>query len=329
MNENDNVQQNTAKKKKGAVNIDQLTGLPLMRSYWNLVAEKIESNPVCSTMMSVNILNFQYFNKWYGRDKGDALLAELGKYFQQLCHDHDMIAGYMGNDYFSVFFKEDADLVDALIESVKLIVGRYMTDPLFRPVWGGYKYTDGDTTDAIDMYDYTIMAIGKCYIYSYADINWFSEGMARDLATTVDLMPRIQRAMANNEFTIYLQPKCQIVDGRIVGAEALVRWITADGEMISPGKFISFLEKNGYITQLDQHVWEITCQTIRHWMDTGLPVVPVSINVSRIDIQNMDVVRILTEMVHKYQIPVSTLEIEITESAYVENEGVVKETEGR
>ena len=68
-------------------------------------AEKIESNPVCSTMMSVNILNFQYFNKWYGRDKGDALLAELGKYFQQLCHDHDMIAGYMGNDYFSVFFE--------------------------------------------------------------------------------------------------------------------------------------------------------------------------------------------------------------------------------
>ena len=327
MNENDNVQQNTAKKMKGAVNIDQLTGLPLMRSYWDLVAEKIERNPVCSTMMSVNILNFQYFNKWYGRDKGDALLAELGKYFQQLCHDHDMIAGYMGNDYFSVFFKEDADLVDALIESVKLIVGRYMTDPLFRPVWGGYKYTDGDTTDAIDMYDYTIMAIGKCYIYSYADINWFSEGMARDLATTVDLMPRIQRAMANNEFTIYLQPKCQIVDGRIVGAEALVRWITADGEMIPPGKFISFLEKNGYITQLDQHVWEITCQTIRHWMDTGLPVVPVSINVSRIDIQNMDVVRILTEMVHKYQIPVGALEIEITESAYVENEGIVKETE--
>ncbi|ORT99272.1 Sensory box/GGDEF family protein [Anaerovibrio sp. JC8] len=303
MNENDNIQQNSAETEKGTLNIDQLTGLPLMRSYWNLVETQIKSDPVPSVMMSVNILNFQYFNKWYGRDKGDALLAELGKYFQQLSHDHNLIAGYMGSDYFSLFFKEDPELVEALIESVKLIVGRYMTDPLFRPVWGAYKFTENDTTDAVDMYDYTIMAIGKCYCYSYADINWFSETMARELATTVDLMPRIQRAMANNEFTIFLQPKCQIVDGRIVGAEALVRWITPDGEVIMPGKFVSFLEKNGYITQLDQHIWEITCRTIRRWMDTGLPVLPVSINVSRIDIQNMDVVRVLTELVHKYQIP--------------------------
>ncbi|WP_027406568.1 EAL domain-containing protein [Anaerovibrio sp. RM50] len=327
MNENDNIQQNTAEMCKGAVNIDQLTGLPLMRSYWDLVEDRIRTNPLTSTMMSVNIANFQYFNKWYGRDKGDALLAELGQYFQKLRQDYDLIAGYMGSDYFSVFFKEDQDLVDALIESVKLIVSRYMTDPLFRPFWGAYKYTENDTTNAIDMYDYTIMAMGKSYRYTYSDINWFSDAMAKDLATTVDLMPRIQRAMADDEFTIYLQPKCQIVDGRIVGAEALVRWINSAGETIMPGKFVSFLEKNGYITQLDQHIWEITCRTIRRWMDTGLPVLPVSINVSRIDIQNMDVVRVLTELVHKYQIPVSSLEIEITESAYVENESIVKEAE--
>ena len=327
MNENDNFQENTSNCSESKINIDHLTGLPLMRSYWDLVNHRVKDESVAGIMMSVNILNFQYFNKWYGRDKGDALLAELGSYLHKLCQEHDMIAGYMGSDYFSVFFVGEDDLVESLIGSVKLIVGRYMTDPLFRPVWGAYKFSQGDKTDAIDMYDYTIMALGKCYAYSYADINWFSETMARDLATTVDLMPRIQRAMANSEFTIYLQPKCQIVDGRIVGAEALVRWITADGEMITPGKFVSFLEKNGYITQLDQHIWEITCQTIRHWMEAGLPVVPVSINVSRIDIQNLDVVRILTEMVHKYQIPVGALEIEITESAYVEDEGIVKEAE--
>ncbi len=131
------------------------------------------------------------------------------------------------------------------------------------------------------------------------------------------LMPQILEGLENEEFTFQLQPRFDINTRKIVGAEALVRWNHGKMGEILPSVFIPVLEKNGYITKLDQYIWEKVCETLRHWIDAGLRPVPLSINVTKTDILAMDVMECFTRLSQKYRIPPRYLEIEISENAYL------------
>ena len=100
----------------------------------------------------------------------------------------------------------------------------------------------------------------------------------------------METALATGQFEVYLQPKYQIRDGRLAGAEALVRWNHPALGEISPAVFIPVLENNGYITKLDQKIWEDVCAMIRRWIDEGIKPLAISINVTKTDLLAMDVV---------------------------------------
>ena len=125
----------------------------------------------------------------------------------------------------------------------------------------------------------------------------------------------MQNALLNNEFVMYLQPKYSISANRIIGAEALTRWISPEKGMISPADFIPLFEKNGFIVKLDRFIWEEACKKIRSWIDKGITPVPISVNISREYLHSFDVVEYISELVKKYNIPKHYLELEITESA--------------
>ncbi len=131
------------------------------------------------------------------------------------------------------------------------------------------------------------------------------------------LMPQILEGLQKEEFTFQLQPRFDINTRKMVGAEALVRWNHGKMGEVLPSVFIPILEKNGYITKLDQYVWEKVCQTLRGWIDAGLRPVPVSINVTKTDVLAMDVKECFTKLAQKYKIPPRYLEIEIAENAYL------------
>lgn len=135
------------------------------------------------------------------------------------------------------------------------------------------------------------------------------------------LMPQILEGLKNGEFTFQLQPRYELNTKKIVGAEALVRWNHGEMGEILPSVFIPLLEKNGYITKLDQYVWQKVCETLRHWIDAGMRPVPLSINVTKTDILAMDVVDYFKKLSKTYRIPPRYLEIEIAENAYL-NAGI-------
>ena len=141
------------------------------------------------------------------------------------------------------------------------------------------------------------------------------------------LMPQILQGLKNGEFLFYLQPRFDLNTRKMVGAEALVRWSHGKLGMVSPAVFIPILESNGYITKLDQYIWEQVCITIRKWVDTGFRPVPISINVTKTDILAIDIAEFFSEMLKKYRIPPIYLEIEIAENAYIQSSHVVIETE--
>ncbi len=160
--------------------------------------------------------------------------------------------------------------------------------------------------------------IPKTPAFSAADT---SVGVAGGEAHEKILMPQILEGLKNGEFTFQLQPRYELNTKKIVGAEALVRWNHGEMGEILPSVFVPLLEKNGYITKLDQYIWQRVCETLRHWIDAGMRPVPLSINVTKTDILAMDVVDYFKKLSKTYRIPPRYLEIEIAENAYL-NAGV-------
>lgn len=136
----------------------------------------------------------------------------------------------------------------------------------------------------------------------------------------------INRAFDDNEFCFYLQPKCNAVTGAIVGAEALARWNHPKYGVISPGRFVPALEQAGQISRLDVFVWRSVVRMLARWEREGRNLVPISVNVSMVDIDQMDVADTLTGLLNEYDVDARLLQAEITESAVARNLSKVEST---
>ena len=294
-------------------NYDLATNLPLRRTFWRIADKTVLFDNKTYCILAIDIENFHLINKWYGRETGDELLIEIGEALKSIDAGYGTISGYMGGDNFCVIFEENDDVINLIRKRISGIVNGYRGHDITRAYYGAYKTADKDITTG-EMCDYAYGALEIAKQRPDKDIFWYDESMAREQEAEAKLMPEICSAMDNGEFTFYLQPKCILQTGKIIGSEA-------------PGQFIPLLEKNGFINKLDVYIWDKVCQTIRRWLDEGRTVLPISINVSRADIYSMDVVRILKGMIEKYNISTEYIEIEITESAYVENGSVIKDTE--
>lgn len=149
--------------------------------------------------------------------------------------------------------------------------------------------------------------------------------------STDELVPEltfdeIDRAFDNNEFCFYLQPKCNVATGAIVGAEALVRWNHPKYGVVSPGRFVPMLEQAGQISRLDVFVWRSVVRMLARWEREGRNLVPISVNVSMVDIDQMDVTDTLTGLLNEYDVDARLLQAEITESAVARNLSKVEST---
>lgn len=134
------------------------------------------------------------------------------------------------------------------------------------------------------------------------------------------------QALSQHEVVFYLQPQCRASSGKIVGAEALARWIKPDGTVIPPDEFIPILEKRGLISDLDMYIWEEVCRWQRGWIDSGHTPLPVSINVSVADILHTDLPKFFENLTDRYSLERKLIKIEITESSYISNTTLVRDT---
>ena len=133
-----------------------------------------------------------------------------------------------------------------------------------------------------------------------------------------EIEEEMQKALLNREFVMYLQPQIRIEDHSVYGAEALVRWNHPTRGLLVPAQFLPLFESNGFITQLDVYIWEEACRYLAELIKRDT-VFPVSVNISRAHIGNMDLSDILGGLVEKYQLPPHLLELEITENLFMDD----------
>lgn len=141
------------------------------------------------------------------------------------------------------------------------------------------------------------------------------------------MMPQILSGIRDGDFVFYLQPIYNLNTKTVIGAEALVRWNHKKLGLLSPAVFMPVLERNGYITKLDQYVWKQVCATIREWIDKGIRPVPVSVNVTKTDVLAMDVAEYISGLVEEYDISPLDLVIEIAEKSYSQTPDAIVEAE--
>ena len=129
----------------------------------------------------------------------------------------------------------------------------------------------------------------------------------------------MEQALKEREYKVFLQPKYSSDGKNILGAEALVRWVSKSKGMISPGQFIPLFEKNLFIRKLDFYMLEEVCKLQKNWIDEGYQIIPISVNISRKQIGDEDLTDKITAIVDKYDLPHSCIELELTESAFFED----------
>lgn len=285
----------------------------------NVANEIIKKNPKGKyALVQFDVARFKAINEMYGEAFGDEILNYFIESLKVICNKEQLFVRLTA-DVFMVLvsYETKQDILD-FIETVNTNLLGYK-DVAYRLVFGVGLVED--VKERLRKYgDQAALARQSIKGNALTYVAFYEEGMKNTILTGKYVEDHMEQALINHEFVMYLQPKYSIQSGRMVGAEALVRWIRPDKGIVSPADFIPLFEKNGFVTKMDAYIWEEACKTIRSWIDEGLEPLPISVNVSRLHLNDSHFIEVLNHLVEAYRIPKEYLEIEITETA--ENSGL-------
>lgn len=306
--------------------INPLTGLYFDKAFFEEVERFLKNAKKKSyCMMAIDVEHFRLYNQLHGEEEGDNLLRFIADMLRTYQKAQGGVIGYLGGDNFALVSEYNKETLAQLREEIREEICRMNNTTGYPPAYGIYSIVD-ETEPAAEMYYRATLALSYV-IGNYTNrVKEYYPDMDGKVEEEIRLLTEIQGGMDNDEFTFFIQPQCDITKGKIVGGESLVRWISKEKGMISPGVFIPVLEKNGFIADLDRIVWTKVVQWLRETMNRGYKPVPISVNVSRIDIFSLDVPKFLISLVEKYDVSPDLLKIEITESAYAEDGDFIVET---
>ena len=259
-----------------------------------------------------DVERFKLINENYGVERGDELLEFLTDTLGLICNEEQPYCRLTADVFMIVTtFDSDRHLLDFIHRLESLLSGFKNMD--YRLIFG-VAIAEDRTLHTRRHGDNAGIARQSVKGSALNNIGFFNGRMKNELQKKQVIEEDMKKALLDNEFVMYLQPKYCISSGRIIGAEALARWIHPEKGMISPADFVPVFEENGFILKLDQIIWESACRKICDWIDKGIEPVPVSVNISREYIHSFDVVGFLLGLVKKYDIPIKLLELEITET---------------
>lgn len=297
--------------------VDRLTGL-LNKEYFCLKAEELlkQNTNTRYSLLCTDIENFKLYNDIFGFESGNILLRELAELMKREVGEHG-ICGRLNADRFVCLIERNHE-VESRDKNVQRIAKEdgVLRNSVLR--WGIYEVED-ISIPVDNMCDRAQLAVDSIKGRYNRYYQVYDDSLREQILKERMITDQMQSALNNDEFQLYLQPKFNLRDNRICGAEALVRWISPEFGMISPGIFIPLFEKNGFVFELDCYVWEKVCQILKSWSDSGREIIPISVNVSRADLFKNNLSEVLTELVSRYEIDPSLLHLEITESAYSDN----------
>ncbi len=296
---------------------DYLTNFANRNGFLHYYKKLRKANKVHIVFIDVD--NFKRVNELFGHSMGDWVLKTVSNIIRKNVNDE--FVARMGGDEFIIVFNEELgkqnviDTVEEIMKEVNLVESRKEITSLVSLSIG--VIFDQDTNQSIDDLLY------KCDAAIYqAKI----EGKSRyviykphvdNVETNKIIETEMESALEDGQFKVYLQPKVNMVSGKIVGAEALVRWEHPTKGLRTPDNFIPLFEKNGFIVQLDLYMFEEVCKLKKSMKDKTYGAMQISVNISRLHLYDKSFSQKLNSIANKYSIDTSELELEITESVFL------------
>ncbi len=304
--------------------LDAVTGLPygggflrLANAFRDLHAQESFS------LIKVDLGNFRTFNEWYGRQRGDELLADVGRAMRSFADEGRAVAGYWGRDDFGLVGPSGHDFAHEVFDRVWETVSSYDDAVGFRPAVGVYRLSSSDEVIDMERFSKARFACNEAKRLDDFRIKLFSPTDYQLAECKRALVDDFEKALVEGEITFNMQPQCDMLTEKIVGAEALARWRRADGTNVSPGIFVPALEDEGLVPELDKFIWLRVFTWLGGRLARGLRCVPVSINVSRVDVASFDVVAYLVRLSKTFEVPPHMVGIEVTETSYVKDANLI------
>ena len=300
--------------------IDELTGLYSKEYFYEYIRQMRSSGFVEEVKMdaiSLDIEHFHLINEIYGHEEGDFVLKKIAGIIQNQIKDRIGIACRAEADTFYIYTDSISDYQAFLDNIMKEIDDIAFSSANIRLRMGiNESIDDGETPQSI--FEHARLACNLIRGDYVNQIGFYDSNLHDEQIYNEKLITDIDQAIRDKDFVVHFQPKYSIQHGEpmLTSAEALVRWNHPTLGMISPGKFIPLFESNGLIQKLDEYVWETAAYQVSRWKDKYGITIPVSVNVSRIDIYNPDLEDTLVGIVERYGLKTSELYLEITESAY-------------
>lgn len=306
---------------------DELTGSRNLTKFKLDATELIKENPQLGYMViKLDIDRFKLLNEVYGYEVCDKILIEFSKAVELSLDPKCDIHARINADEFILLigFTDDDSLVEKIKQKDKL-VDEYLQQLIPDKIYirkGRYSIEKGET-------NFNAIFEKVNFAHRFAKTNNilvcnYDDEIKKIALKKKDIESRMEAALLNEEFKVFLQPKYRLSDETIVGVEALVRWMPNKQDIVYPGSFIPVFEQNGFITRLDMYMFEQSCKLIRNWIDSGIAPVAISVNFSRLHLNDITFVSRLSELSNKYCIPHNLLEIEITETAIFDNIGILE-----
>lgn len=308
-----NKAQNAAER----VQRDELTGLLNRDAFLTETAKILKNNPDKRyDLICIDIEHFSLIKDTYGMETGDSLLCHIANILDSA--DNVKAASrfikdtyYLLTDYKDTYSEEECERFYRQLNNFPISME-------IKPRSGVYHIEDA-SVPVETMCDMAKLAANKIRGKAGKWYYIYDDALRQEMMQELQLTHSVRNAFDEGQFKVYYQLKYELATGKVAGAEALVRWDHPENGLTAPGAFIPLLEKNGLITKLDMFVWEKVCKDMRSRADRGLELIPVSVNVSRLDIYLSNLADILLGLVNKYRVPIDKFHLEITESAYTKD----------
>lgn len=302
---------------------DPVTGRANQPKFYIEAEKKLQYKDTKYAIGYVNIKNFKYINDFYGRDQGDTVLNVISHMLDDMMQPEGFYARFSADRFVFLVPYIDYETLkynfENYISEVEISISGYKDTVTIKSTCGIYLVGDGDESIR-DMVDKAAIAekLAKDDGNNMSVVLYDKE-LNDQFVKNQEMTASMKKALDNEEFVVYLQPKVGINTEKPVGCEALVRWISPEKGFIPVGDFVPLFEKNGFITNVDFYVLEQVCKMLRRRLDAGLPVLPVNVNQSRLHVNDRMYLSMLQNMLNKYDIPMNLVVFEITESAFIED----------
>jgi diguanylate cyclase (GGDEF)-like protein len=305
---------------------DPLTEIP-NRQYFNDQLERAtararrEARKVA--LLFLDLDQFKVVNDTLGHHAGDRLLREMAGRLRRSVRAGDVIAR-LGGDEFAILLEDLNGALEA--ETIARAILDVIAEPftidnrqIMVTTSIGITIYPNDNSDTATLLKNADIAMYQAKEKGRNNFKFFTERMHAELMMYHQLEHDIKEALTLELFTLVYQPKVHMVDRKLQGLEALLRWDHPNRGPIPPGDFIPVAEESGHIIPMGYWVINEVCRTIRGWEDQGLPLVPVSVNVSAKQFQQADFARRVSEILDRHQINPAIIELELTEGLLMED----------